>query len=164
MLCDQCKKNIATTHIRSSVNGVVVEKNLCSSCAAQGGYSQFSQNGLVNMLAGLFGDSYSIDSSKPNTRCHCCGASFSDIAQSGRMGCSNCYTVFSEQLFPSLQRLHGKTKHIGKIPLNAPSEIRIKSRLEQLKGDLKRAVSEENFEQAAKLRDEIRQLEANENI
>ncbi|MDO4743341.1 MAG: UvrB/UvrC motif-containing protein [bacterium] len=164
MLCDQCKMNIATTHIRSSVNGVVVEKNLCSSCAAQSGYSQFSQNGLVNMLAGLFGDSYSIDSSKPNMRCQCCKAAFSDIAQTGKMGCSNCYTIFSEQLFPSLQRLHGKTKHIGKIPANAPSEIRIKSKLEQLKSDLKRAVSEEKFEQAAKLRDEIKQLETDDNI
>ncbi len=158
MLCDKCKKHPATTHVHSVVNGVAVEKNLCSYCAAEdyvGG-----QGSIVHMLASMFGESLAHRPPQAGLRCSCCGLSFADIAERGKAGCPQCYTTFKNQLLPSIQRLHGKTKHVGKVPSNASEEIKKSAQLDKLKERLKEAIMAEDFEQAAVLRDEIKQLEA----
>ncbi len=158
MLCDKCKKNPATTHVHTVINGVVVEKNLCSYCAAEdyvGG-----QGSIVNMLASMFGESLAHRPPEKGLRCPCCGAAFAEIAERGKAGCPQCYSTFKNQLLPSIQRLHGKTKHIGKVPANASEEMKKSAKIDKLKESLKEAIAAENFEQAALLRDEIRQLEA----
>lgn len=162
MMCDKCGKYLATTHVKSIVNGVVKESNLCSHCASKEGYGSFGKMSLANMLASMFGDNAQTISDG-GVRCKCCGSSFSDIAQSGRVGCGECYETFKNELMPSLNRLHGKVQHVGKTPLNSTnSEDKIINRLKQLKVDLKKAVDNEEYENAAKLRDEIRELEGKE--
>lgn len=158
MLCDKCKKHPATTHVHSVVNGVAVEKNLCSYCAAEdyvGG-----QGSIVNMLASMFGESLAHRPPQEGLRCSCCGSSFADIAERGKAGCPQCYSTFKTQLLPSIQRMHGKTKHTGKIPANASEETKRSAKILKLKEQLKEAVAAENFEQAVELRDQIKQLEA----
>ena len=173
MMCDKCGKNPATTIIRTVVNGVMNESNLCAYCAAKEGYGDFYKLSLSNMLASMFGDSIkSIAAAKK--RCPCCNATFSDIVESGSVGCSKCYDTFREELMPSLLRLHGKSVHIGKTPEisyvksedknEVENEPAIKKNsLQSLKDDLKKAISEERFEDAAKLRDEIKDIESKEN-
>lgn len=163
MLCQKCNQYPATTHIHTYINGVESEVNLCAKCAAESGYAGFSGLGFGDLLGSLFGESLSSQPPAADTpRCKCCGASFSDIAESGRMGCGNCYPTFIDQLMPSLQRIHGKTRHVGKVPPTAPPEVRAASRLQKLKAELARTVEAEEFEKAAALRDEIRQLEGQE--
>ena len=70
MLCDKCGKNNATTHIKQIINGVVTERNLCSSCAAEEGYSKFPHGGLADMLASMFGDISGLGTEADET---CCG-------------------------------------------------------------------------------------------
>lgn len=159
MLCDKCKKNPATTHVHSIINGVAVEKNLCSYCAAAEGYVG-GQGSIVDMLASMFGESMVHRPPQKGLRCGCCGSSFSEIAERGKAGCPQCYTTFKNQLLPSVQRLHGKTKHVGKVPANASEEMKRSAKLDKLKDALKDAIAAEEFEKAAQLRDEIRQLEA----
>ena len=165
MLCENCKKNTATTHIRTVINGVVIEKNLCGYCAAQSGYSKFVNNGFASMLAAMFGDELATGNIR-ESRCACCGTRFSDIAETGKMGCSECYVTFKDKLIPYLKRVHGTTEHIGKKLNDAGSSlapVTIDSQKEALRNEMLKAVQNEDFEKAAYLRDEIKKLEAGEN-
>lgn len=165
MLCEICNKNVATTHIKTVINGIVTEKNLCASCAAKSSYSKFVNNGFASMLASMFGDELALGSVK-ELRCECCNSSFSDIAQSGKMGCAECYSTFSDKLIPYLKRVHGTTEHIGKR-INTGSAVlstvTVESQKEILRNEMLKAVQNEDFERAAFLRDEIKKLEAGEN-
>lgn len=162
MMCENCGKNPATTHLKTVLNGVVHEKHLCSYCAANKGYGNLGKLSLTNMLASMLGEG--ISAGKPITkRCECCGASFSDIAQSGRVGCSECYSVFRQELLPSLNRLHGKAIHVGNTPKEELKEETKEEKIKKLKLQLADAIKAEEFENAAKLRDAIRALEREEN-
>lgn len=160
MLCEKCGKNHATTHIRSVVNGVVHEKNLCGYCAAAEGYNELHDNSLTKMLASMFGDVLISNTQSKNIRCECCGASFSDIAESGKVGCPQCYKTFYNELLPYLKRVHGSIKHTGKIPNRAPLTVAPKQdTIEALRLRLTEHVREEKYEEAAILRDKIKKLE-----
>lgn len=161
MLCENCMKNPATTHIRTVINGVVTEKNLCGYCAAKSGYSQFVNNGFASMLASMFGNELATGNIT-EARCECCNTRFSDIAETGKMGCSECYKAFSDKLIPYLKRVHGTTEHIGKrldAKNSSLAPITPKARKEQLRNEMLKAVQDEDFEKAALLRDEIKKLE-----
>lgn len=167
MLCDNCKKNIATTHIKKVVNNVVTEKHLCSHCAAEGGY--LSGNSFVDMLASVFGETLMLNPASSVEKCSCCGSTFSDIVESGKAGCSECYKTFKDEFEQSLYRIHGKSTHIGKKP-NEPYSATVsfnKTTKNKTVGDLKlelnEAISSENFEKAAELRDKIKELEGSVN-
>lgn len=160
MLCEKCGKNNATTHIRSVINGVVHEKNLCSYCAASEGYNNLGHNSLTQMLASMFGDALAVGSASTTEHCPCCNATFSDIAETGKVGCAKCYETFYDELLPYLKRVHGATKHTGRIPNRAPLTVAPKEdTVEALRMKLSRLVSEENFEEAAIVRDKIKELE-----
>ncbi len=162
MLCQQCGLHPATTHIRTSINGVQQEKMLCSECAAKenlGGLSSLFTGGL---LGSLLKNDLSGTTAAGAIRCTRCGISFEEIARSGKVGCADCYQQFREKLSPTVERLHGKADHVGKSP-NGPKESTPPAllRLEQLKEQLAKAIETQEFELAAKLRDEIRELEGN---
>lgn len=160
MICEKCGKNNATTHIRSVVNGVIREKNLCSHCAAQEGVGGMGQASLAQMLASMFGEALSLDNKTAKNCCPCCGASFSDIAQRGKVGCSKCYETFYEELLPYLKRVHSSTLHAGKIPNKAPlAPIPKEETIDDLRMLMNRLVSEERFEEAAVIRDKIKKAE-----
>jgi protein arginine kinase activator len=160
MLCEKCGKNNATTHIRTVVNGVVTEHNLCGYCAAGEGYADLGHNSLGEMLASMFGDVLAAGSPGATRRCPCCGAAFSDIAESGRVGCSECYKTFYNELLPYLKRVHGSTKHAGRIPNRAPLVARpAEDSVEAMRNQLNELIRQEKFEEAAVLRDQIKQRE-----
>ncbi len=164
MLCDKCGKNNATTHIKQIINGVVTERSLCTSCAAKEGYGKFSQGSLADMLSSMFGDIGAITPGEQTVRCPVCGASFADIAESGKVGCAECYRTFYSELLPYLKRVHGTVKHTGKIPNSAPLAVKPQEEtVDTLRMELNRLVSEERFEEAAVVRDKIKKLEEKEN-
>ncbi len=158
LLCDKCGKNTATTHIRSVINGVVTEKNLCSHCAAIEGYGNANNNNLSQMLFSMFDDTHK--SKTTATRCECCGTTFNDIAQSGKCGCPDCYKTFYRQLLPYIKRVHGSTHHIGKT-LDNTNCVKNDDTVDQLRNQLKQLIGEEKYEEAAIVRDKIKDLEAN---
>lgn len=159
MLCQKCKKNHATTHIHSVINGVVSEIELCSACAAESGYTTTVKSPLVDMLASVFGDFSSVPVSLSAVRCDCCGSVFADIAKTGKVGCANCYEIFGNELLPYIKRVHGTTKHIGKKPNNAALVVSKKDEIAELRLKLKELIEKENFEEAAVVRDEIKKAE-----
>ena len=163
MMCDKCGKNPATTHLKTVINGSVKEDHLCSFCAAEIGYTNFGSMSLPNMLATVFGKTATNTLGVSQKRCECCGASFSDIAQTGRMGCSECYSTFKTELTPTLNRLHGKAVYVGNAPKKDNVKIKITEKLAELKDELRKAITAEEFEKAAELRDEIHRLEGEDN-
>ena len=100
------------------------------------------------------------------TRCDFCGSSYSDIAKSGHVGCAKCYEIFGDQLLPSIRRIHGNTTHCGKNSrfgtkkAEKSAEMTKKDKIKALKKELDKAISEQNFEHAAELRDQIKEMEA----
>ncbi|OYW15649.1 MAG: hypothetical protein B7Z55_14890 [Planctomycetales bacterium 12-60-4] len=95
------------------------------------------------------------DNSCPN-----CGITFKEFRSQGRLGCAHDYVAFQEELLPLLENIHGEVQHVGKVPKRAPDASQQQFRLVKLKSRLRAAVDDEMYEEAARLRDEIAQLEA----
>lgn len=162
MICENCGKNTATTYIKRVINGVATQKHLCSICAAKYGFSGLQQNSFANILSTMFGDILSENEQLVAKSCGSCGITFSEIVESGKVGCPECYKKFYSDLLPYLKRVHGSVNHIGKVPNNAPLIPVPENRLTKLRQQLNDLVLREEFETAAKVRDEIKELEKEE--
>ena len=135
MLCQNCGKNEATTHIKQIINGDMAESHLCSECAAHLGYSDmFSGFGLnlSELFGGFLGDMTPSMSSIGTKRCAKCGTSFDEIVRDGRVGCADCYRTFYDRLLPSIQRIHGKIKHNGKTVSASAAEPKVETKEEKI--------------------------------
>ena len=160
MLCQHCQQREANVQIYQTENGHTTELHLCEVCAQQAQEVSFIFQPVIvpEFLQALFG----LTSTQPQPTekvCPKCGISFSKITKAGKLGCSSCYEAFETELEPLLRRIHGSGQNVGKIPVRQGSEI--KSRLEErkLKEKLQVLIQQENFEEAALVRDQIRQLE-----
>jgi len=167
-LCQNCKKKEATFFFKSLINGQETRIDLCASCAHEkGGLFSFESGpdavksafpSLTELIAEFAG--VSDKTAPPDTRCKACGLGYARFQQTGLLGCAKCYDSFSAHLQPLLNRIHGAAQHTGKTydnPLDLSSPTRQKT-IEQLEKELDGAVKKENFEKAAQLRDQIRQL------
>ena len=162
MLCQNCGKYEATTHVKRIVNGESAEAHLCSDCAKALGYNDVFGgfgNTFSEMLGSFFGEPQVSAISSRTIRCEKCGNTFNDIVNSGKIGCADCYTTFYDKLLPSLQRIHGKTRHEGKNPTIIKAEVtNATNSIEDLEEQLRIAIDQQNFEKAAQLRDKINEL------
>lgn len=93
-------------------------------------------------------------------KCPVCGSTYADIAESGKVGCPECYRTFGDELSDLIQSVHGTTNHTGSVPSRHRAMKERNERLKRLKKELQEAVQNENYERAVELRDEIRTLEA----
>ena len=120
--------------------------------------------GAAGMLASMLGDVTSSALTAETKKCPICSATFSDIAKSGKVGCAECYKTFNGELLPYLKRVHGSTKHVGMVPNSAPLMVKPQiNTVESLRMELNRLVSEEKYEEAAVIRDKIKEMEKCEN-
>lgn len=159
MTCQLCKKNPATTHYKRTVNGQTTELFVCSDCAAKQGIGILGSTlDVGNLFGGLFSQPL-IQNADHSERCDGCGKSFREIVQSGLVGCPTCYITFYDRLQPSIQRVHGKTTHIGKVAVRGSQKLHKANELERLKAELNKAVSMQEYEKCAQLRDRIQELE-----
>jgi len=156
MQCNKCH-NAATLHITEVIaEGQFEELHLCEQCAhkylyetQQKAVGKLSPEQLRESEEGLFNQQ----------ECPSCGLKFVEFRNSGRLGCPNDYQVFREELLPLLENIHGETRHSGKTPRRLPQNLQTQSELMQLRGRLKQAVTKEDYEEAARIRDRIKQLE-----
>lgn len=169
MKCQKCNHNEATVHLRQNINGDVKELHLCPKCAEELGYdsvfNEFEEfnpfeamdMGIQNFLGSLF--SQELPSVATSRKCSFCGTTFEDFAQSAMAGCAHCYDEFRNDMLPYIQRIHGKTKHVGKIPASAGKELKLQRELTSLKKQLNEAVNNQEYEKAAEFRDKIKEIE-----
>lgn len=162
MLCQNCGKYDATTHVKRIINGEAAEAHLCTDCARALGYTDVFGgfgNTFSDLLGSFFGEAPKSTLTTRTIRCEKCGNTFNDIVNSGKIGCADCYTTFYDKLLPSLQRIHGKTRHEGKVPTVRHAEnTNSADSLIRLETELKEAIGSQNFERAAELRDKINNI------
>lgn len=157
MLCEECKKNTATHVITVMTGEGTATRHLCQACVDQM-ESSIAQGDVSTFLSALL----SILSRQPQEdtlRCEACGLSYEEFQTTGKLGCAHCYEAFAEQLKPLLLRVHGRSQHAGRVPQSHLRERRFALCLTELKARMEQAVSCENFEEAAQIRDEIRALQ-----
>ncbi|AQS54500.1 MAG: UvrB/UvrC motif-containing protein [Novibacillus thermophilus] len=170
MVCQECGERPASLHFTKIVNGEKTEFHLCEACAREKGeILPGTQNGfsIHNLLSGMLNfDFPNQTASKAKTspkslRCGTCGLTYQQFSKMGRFGCSDCYRHFEPVLEPLFRRVHGNTTHSGKVPERAGSQLKRKRELSDLKALLNQLVAREEFEEAARVRDRIRELEQN---
>ncbi|UUZ82150.1 UvrB/UvrC motif-containing protein [Paenibacillus sp. P26] len=166
MICQECGKRQATLHFTKILNGEKTEFHICESCAREkgelipgtpGGFS------IHNLLSGLLdfepSTQNTLASKNQPSRCEHCGLTYSQFSKIGRFGCSECYKYFGDKLDPLFKRVHGSVVHTGKVPKRSGGLIKHKREIDQLKKELQLKIEHEEFEQAARIRDQIRELE-----
>lgn len=158
MLCQYCEKNPAAIHVKSIENGELTEFSLCAECAEELGYGNLL-TGVGLRFDGTLREFFSENDEFDTVRCKCCGASFNDIVRGGKVGCSECYTVFGDRLMPLLQQIHGNAVHRGKTTEDSLPQVLPSNQLSLMHRKLKEAIASQDFESAAALRDSIRELE-----
>ncbi|REK69182.1 UvrB/UvrC motif-containing protein [Paenibacillus paeoniae] len=166
MFCQECGKRPATLHFTKIVNGEKTEFHICESCAREKGEgipgtpNSFSIHSLLSGLLDFNSPSSAAPESTPHpVHCEECGLTYAQFSKIGRFGCSSCYSAFSDRLDPLLKRVHSSTTHSGKIPKRSGGQIQCKREIEQLRKDMHSYIEQEEFENAAELRDRIRELE-----
>jgi protein arginine kinase activator len=159
MKCQKCTK-AATLHITEVLGEDRIEElHLCEECAHK--YLNDSQEVKASgEKSPLQGTAALEESGALNRACSICGVKFIEFRNSGRLGCPHDYQEFHDELVPLLENVHGETKHCGKVPRRLPENKRAESELVQLRKQLSQAVNQEAYEEAARLRDQIRQIEA----
>src|ERR1043165_3507458 len=161
MMCCICKEKEEKVHLTQIVGDKMQKVDLCEGCASQKGVNDPAGFSLADLLLGL-GASQEIEQAAGGGELkgpHC-GFPQADFKKAGRLGCSECYTTFSEGLESLLKTMHKGTKHVGKRPHSVQNEAEIANRLKTLQKQLEKAIADENFEGAAQLRDEIKQAKA----
>ncbi len=162
MLCDDCKKNQAVVRLVSIVDGRKSERNLCPQCMARQKLQMQAKgrDGVQSMLSAIWSGVHRAGQQHPGLVCSRCGMAYDEFVKSSRLGCAQCYKDFRTQMKPLLTRLHGHTQHIGHVPEHADEAVTGRTRIEQLRREMDIAIACEDFEVAAILRDELRELTA----
>src|SRR3989338_1041388 len=164
MQCDLCGAKKATVHLTEIVDEQMTELHLCEDCAREKSVQMEQQFGLADLLAGL------ADFSKPSkevekvkTKCPNCGLTYEEFRKVGRLGCYQCYPAFAEHLGVLLKKIHGSGQHLEKTPIKMNKAVKEKVvNLQDLRSQLQKAIQNENFEEAARIRDKIHELEQKE--
>ena len=161
--CDNCNKP-ATVHLTEIRNGKKIEKHLCEQCAAQNEGLPVKSHMPINELLTNFVMAHSGMQKEQALTCEHCGVTWTEFRQNGLLGCANDYSVFERELTPLLKRAHeDQTHHVGKVPTRrGGTGVPVKRQVDltKLRRELQKAVEAEDYERAAKLRDQIRQAEA----
>ena len=159
MLCCICKEREATVHLTQIAGDKMQKVDLCEECAKTKGVNDPTGFSLADLLLGL-GASQEIEQASGGVEVKCphCKFTQADFKKAGRLGCPECYKTFADGLESLLKSMHKGTRHIGKVPESLRHTRDLSDRLMALQKKLNKAVEDENFEQAALLRDEIKQM------
>jgi protein arginine kinase activator len=161
MLCTICKEKPATVHLTQIVGDKMQKLDLCEDCAKTKGINDPTSFGLadLDLVLGL-GASQQLEQAAGGVELKCprCGFTQADFKKSGRLGCPECYKMFADGLAGLLKTMHKGTRHTGKAPEALRATRENDGLLKTLQAKLARAIKDENYEQAAQVRDEIKQL------
>lgn len=167
MFCDKCQKREAKVYYTEIINGEKKEQYLCEECAAHLTSFQIektsSDSGLGSLLSSLLSNYYGEKAKAPAGEealmtCESCGITYQEVLEAGKLGCADCYQSFGKLLERTLRQIQGADTHTGKAPAAFSGTEKEPDTLEKLSFQLQQAIEQEEFEEAARLRDEIRAL------
>lgn len=159
--CDSCGKRKATVHLTEIVDGTPTKKHLCEECyGEQEDLPELSPSHVFTQLIEAVAPELKELSSKT---CPECGTNYLEFRQTMKLGCPHDYEVFDKALEQLLERIHGAVEHVGKVPGSMTGargwqDDAVSGRLEILQRKMEKAVEKEDYEKAAKLRDQIRHI------
>ncbi|MCK5114549.1 MAG: UvrB/UvrC motif-containing protein [Phycisphaerae bacterium] len=157
--CDKCD-NPATVHMTEITGGQKVEKHLCEDCAEAEGITIKTNVPISQLLEDFVLQTSSDAPDMPDLKCDLCGMTFGEYRDASLLGCPNDYEAFSPALVPMIVRAqNGADQHVGKVPQRADETMRKQNEILRLRSELKQAVHAEDYEQAANLRDQIKNTE-----
>jgi protein arginine kinase activator len=162
MLCEKCGKKAATVSFTDIQDGQLSQYHLCKDCAQAMGISESASCGefaISNLLSGMLDEVSASEEAETESICETCELEYSDFKDTGRLGCPDCYESFSASLRHLLRRIHGSNQHEGKVPISQRKVVAGKREVRRLKGLLQKAVDAEEFERAAEIRDQLREME-----
>ena len=170
MLCESCGEKPATYKATDIVNNVKSVKHLCEECYRESGLdSPFSKLNLASLISIQSnpeieikiiqpGEGEAMEPPSPGPVCECCGMDMDSFRSKGALGCCHDYDLFAEDIAELLLSLHGAREHRGKLPRDFQNQRARLHQANQLESELTRAVDDERYEDAARLRDRIRAL------
>jgi protein arginine kinase activator len=163
-LCERCKKKQATFHMTNiDASGAKQERHLCEHCAVEEGHMQVAKPSvdINDLLETFLASTKSAAGQAVNLTCENCGISYIEFRNQGLLGCPDDYDAFAEPLGRLLSEAHGDpAHHVGKTPKSLGAQRKSHQDLRRLKRLLAEAVAAEDYERAAELRDQIRELES----
>ncbi|MBQ2727479.1 MAG: UvrB/UvrC motif-containing protein [Clostridia bacterium] len=172
MLCERCKKNEATYYYHENVNGTEKTFHLCRDCRdemekkGELGDVDLSMNSLFESFFSdpfkgtLFGSLFAPARNQIQSgekKCSC-GMTLRELSANGMVGCPGCYDTFSRELAGTVQGIHGRNTHTGRVPAKFREKLGVKQKIEALEQERQEAVRNENYERAAEIRDELKRL------
>lgn len=162
MKCENCGKRDAVVDYTQVIDGNKLHLHLCDKCASE------MKIGIDFMfdIDDVFATFFNGISTMPTTqkldvvKCQNCGSAYKDFRDSGKLGCAECYETFGDELDSVLKRLHGNNRHVqgDRKKIDAKKHTP-ENEIEDLKLKLKECIQKEEYEEAAKLRDRIKELE-----
>lgn len=159
MTCDLCKENQATVHFKQICGGQMKEMCICEECARRHGFDVQPPLAVTDFLFGVSAQAKTESADEEKT-CDICHMRVSDFKKTSRLGCPHCYEALAAHVAPMLSSMHKSSQHTGKEPLHVGKEPVARKEtagLARLRAELKQAVTDQNFERAAVLRDRIRE-------
>jgi len=159
--CDLCGKP-ATVHLTQIVKNQIQKVDLCEECAQSKGVTDPEGFSLADLLAKSFAGpaEESVEIGAGNLVCEQCGCSTRDFKKTGRLGCAVCYDAMKTALLPLITGLNKGARHLGKVPARQWRNLGLRRELENVERELQEAVKQENFEAAARCRDQMRVVNA----
>ncbi len=165
MKCDFCD-NKATVFLTQLVEGQMKKVCLCDACAKERGVTDPTGFSMADLLLGGAAGGTGASATGKTTgtpsgggrKCPTCGFTLDDLRRVRRFGCSDCYHTFSEEVGQMVRGMHKGNSHIGKVPAGQMAMQVLHQRLEELRARLDQAIASESYEEAAGIRDEIRNL------
>lgn len=174
MKCEECHERPATLHLTKVINENKTEIHVCERCAKEKGYISHDEYAysIHDLLSGLFNFDSSFSKQQSHSqeengalKCPKCGMTYHQFTQLGKFGCASCYYTFTDNLNPIFRRVHsGNTTHDGKIPKRRGTDLKQKRLIQGCKEKLQQLIQTEAFEEAAKMRDKIKELEKKQRI
>ncbi|HNQ74182.1 MAG TPA: UvrB/UvrC motif-containing protein [Verrucomicrobiota bacterium] len=161
MLCHICKEKTATVHLTQIAGDKLHKIDLCEACAKEKGVNDPAGFSLADLLLGL-GASQELEQAtgSATVKCPKCGFTQGDFKKTGRLGCPQCYQTFASGLEMLIESTQKRTQHRGKVPERLRAQRSFEMQQATLRKKLEAAIEAEDFELAAQLRDEIKQLKA----
>jgi protein arginine kinase activator len=151
--CKDCHKE-KTIHLTEIVGGKLKKVDLCSECPLAQNLTDPSAFNLADQMLGI-GAGASLAENSEAEVCPNCGFTVQDFKKTGRLGCSRCYSAFFYGIATVLKDMHKGTHHTGKIPSRMRRQQELRKAIVDLEERMEKAVTSEDYEGAARLRDQI---------
>lgn len=160
MKCECCHEAEATIHLTQVIDGDVKKLNLCQACAQENGVDLNSPISITDVLLGLGAQPgpSSPAATEFDLSCSRCQMTRAEFKKQARLGCPECYNAFMGELSALTKAMHHSGQHVGKIPARQGNRARITAQIAALQKDIEVAITKEQYEIAANLRDKIKAL------